>query len=358
MPKVSIIVPAYNEEVNVVNTIYNLIEQDYPLFDIVAVDDGSKDHTLARLKEKFGNHPKVAIFTKPNGGKAAALNFGLSHTDADFVVCIDADTQLRHDALSKLMRHFAADKEKRVGAVAGNVKVGNCRNMLTNWQAIEYITSQNFDRMAYSAINAITVVPGAIGAFRKEAMEKAGYFTTDTLAEDCDLTMRIIEAGYVIENENHAVAMTEAPENIRQFVKQRTRWCFGVMQTFWKHRRNLFRSRYKGFGLWALPNMLVFQYIIPTFSPIADVLMLAGLFSGNAWQIFIYYLIFLIVDASVSIMAFIVERESLWTLLWIIPQRFFYRWIMYYVIFKSYFKAIKGELQQWGVLKRTGNVKI
>lgn len=113
MPKVSIIVPAYNEEVNVVNTIYNLIEQDYPLFDIVAVDDGSKDHTLARLK-KFGNHPKVAIFTKPNGGKAAALNFGLSHTDADFVVCIDADTQLRHDALSKLMRHFAADKEKRV----------------------------------------------------------------------------------------------------------------------------------------------------------------------------------------------------------------------------------------------------
>ena len=192
----------------------------------------------------------------------------------------------------------------------------------------------------------------------KEAMEKAGYFTTDTLAEDCDLTMRIIEAGYVIENENHAVAMTEAPENIRQFVKQRTRWCFGVMQTFWKHRRNLFRSRYKGFGLWALPNMLVFQYIIPTFSPIADVLMLAGLFSGNAWQIFIYYLIFLIVDASVSIMAFIVERESLWTLLWIIPQRFFYRWIMYYVIFKSYFKAIKGELQQWGVLKRTGNVKI
>ncbi|WP_288152579.1 glycosyltransferase [uncultured Prevotella sp.] len=356
-PHVSIIVPAYNEEVNCVRTVSNLLKEDYPSFDVIFVDDGSKDHTLERIHEAFDGNQRVQILGKANGGKASALNYGIAHTTAEYVVCIDADTQLRPDAVSRLMQHFILDNAHSIGAVAGNVKVGNQRNMLTRWQAIEYTTSQNFDRMAYSYINAITVVPGAIGAFRKEAIEKAGGLTTDTLAEDCDLTMRINEAGYRIENESYAVAMTEAPENVRQFVKQRVRWCFGVMQTFWKHRASLFNAKKKGFGLWAMPNILVFQYIIPTFSPLADVLMFIGLFSGNAMQIFLYYLLFLLVDASVSIMAYIFEHEKLWVLLWIIPQRFFYRWIMYFVLFKSYIKAIKGELQSWGVLKRTGHVK-
>ena len=355
-PAVSVIVPAYNEEVNIVRTVDNLKQQDYPALHIYLVDDGSKDHTLGKVMEKFGNDGKVTVLAKKNGGKASALNYGIAACKTDFVVCVDADTQLQADAVSRLMKHFIADEAGRVGAVAGNVKVGNQRNMLTYWQAIEYTTSQNFDRMAYSNINAVTVVPGAIGAFRKKALEEVGGFTTDTLAEDCDLTMSIDEHGYVIENENYAVAMTEAPETLRQFVKQRIRWSFGVMQTFWKHRSSLFARSKGGFGLWAMPNMLIFQYIIPTFSPLADILMLLGLFTGNAWQIFLYYLLFLLVDASVSIMAYLFEHERLWVLLWIIPQRFFYRWIMYYVLFKSYLKAIKGELQTWGVLKRTGNV--
>lgn len=356
-PLVSIIVPAYNEEVDAVASLRNLLRQDYPNFNIVFVDDGSKDRTYELVCEAFGNDPKMQLLTKPNGGKASALNYGIAHTSADFIVCIDADTKLHPDAVAILMRHFFADKDGRVGAVAGNVKVGNQCNMLTRWQAIEYTTSQNFDRMAYSAINAITVVPGAIGAFRKEAIEKAGGLTTDTLAEDCDLTIRILRAGYRIENENHAIALTEAPENLRQFVRQRTRWCFGIMQTFWKNRDAMFDKRYKGLGVWALPNMLLFQFIIPTVSPLADVLMFIGLFSGNALMVLLYYLLFLLVDASISIMAYFHEKEKLSVLFWIIPQRLFYRWIMYFVLFKSYKKAIKGELQTWGVLKRTGNVK-
>jgi cellulose synthase/poly-beta-1,6-N-acetylglucosamine synthase-like glycosyltransferase len=201
------------------------------------------------------------------------------------------------------------------------------------------------------------VVPGAIGAFRRQTIEEAGGFVMDTLAEDCDLTIRIIKAGYRIENENAAVAMTEAPEKLFQFMKQRTRWSFGVMQTFWKHRSLLMNPRYKALGLWAFPNMLIFQFVIPTFSPIADLFMFFGLFSGNASRIFFYYVIFTLVDASVSMMAYLFERERLSVLLWIIPQRFFYRWIMYVVLFRSYRKAIKGELQAWGVLKRTGTVK-
>lgn len=355
-PLVSIIVPAYNEEVNVVSSLRNLLEQNYPNFNIVFVDDGSKDQTYKRVCEAFSTNPRLKLLTKPNGGKASALNYGLKNTDAEFVVCIDADTKLYHNAVSIMMLHFLEDKEKKIGAVAGNVKVGNQCNMLTKWQAIEYTTSQNFDRLAYSNINAITVVPGAIGAFRKKAIEDAGGLTTDTLAEDCDLTIRIIKTGYMVQNENRAVAMTEAPEKIKQFVKQRTRWSFGVMQTFWKHRNILMAKKYKGLGMWALPNMLVFQFIIPTFSPLADLFMLIGLFSGNAEKIFIYYLIFMLIDASISITAYIFEKQKLWILFWIIPQRFCYRWIMYVVLFKSYKKAIKGELQTWGVLKRTGNV--
>lgn len=356
-PKVSVIVPAYNEEVGAVAALHNLLRQDYPHFDVIFVDDGSKDQTLERVREAFENDVRVKVLTKPNGGKASALNYGIAHSEADFVVCMDADTQLRPDAVSQLMRHFLVDKDKRVGAVAGYVKVGNECNMLTRWQAIEYTTSQNFDRMASAAINAITVVPGAVGAFRKEAVAAAGGLTTDTLAEDCDLTIRVIKAGYRVENESRAVALTEAPETLRQFVKQRVRWSFGVMQTFWKHRRVIFDRRYKGLGLWAFPNMLLFQFVIPTFSPIADVLMLLGLFTGNAGPILIYYALFLLVDASVSVMAYLFERERLWVLLWIVPQRFVYRWIMYYVLFRSYLKAIKGELQTWGVLKRTGDVR-
>lgn len=355
-PHVSVIVPAYNEEVNAVSSLNNLLLQDYPDFDVIFVDDGSKDETHKRVNEAFKDNPKVKVYTKPNGGKASALNFGIEHTDAEYVVCIDADTKLYLDAISVMMLHFLENKSDNIGAVAGNVKVGNQVNLLTKWQAIEYTTSQNFDRLAYSNINAITVVPGAIGAFKRKAITDAGGLTTDTLAEDCDLTIRINRAGYSIENENKAVAMTEAPERIRQFVKQRTRWTFGVMQTFWKNRDLLCVKKYKGLGLWAMPNMLVFQFFIPVFSSLADLFMFIGLFSGNAARIALYYLIFTLVDSSISIAAYIFEREKLSVLLWIIPQRFFYRWIMYVVLFKSYKRAIKGELQTWGVLKRTGNV--
>lgn len=211
--------------------------------------------------------------------------------------------------------------------------------------------------MAYAAINAITVVPGAIGAFRRTAVLQAGGFTTDTLAEDCDLTIRLLRQGFLIRNENKAIAVTEAPETFAQFIKQRVRWVFGVMQTFWKHRDALFTTTHKGLGLWALPNMLIFQFIIPYFSPLADLLMLCGIIAGNGMQILGYYLVFMAIDASISLVAFFFEKEKMSRLLWLIPQRFGYRWMMYWVMFKSLFKAIKGELQSWGVLRRTGSVK-
>lgn len=359
-PLVSIIVPAYNEEVNAVSSLNNLLKTDYPNFEIIFVDDGSKDSTYEKVNNAFKDHPKMRVLTKPNGGKASALNYGILQSTAEFVICIDADTKLLSNAVSYLMRHFdpkANPNNEPVGAVAGNVKVGNEINAITRWQAIEYITSQNFDRKAFSAVNAITVVPGAIGAFRKQALEEAGGFTTDTLAEDCDLTVRILRCGYVVKNDNKAVAMTEAPETVKMFLKQRFRWSFGVMQTFYKNRDALFNWKYKWLGWIALPNILIFQFIIPTIAPLADIFMIIGIWSGNGQKILTYYLVFMLVDAAVSVLAFIYEKEKLSKLVWLIPQRFVYRWLMYYVLFKSFRKAIKGELQHWGVLKRTGNVK-
>ena len=359
-PKVSIIVPAYNEEVNAVGSVENLLRADYPNFEIIFVDDGSKDGTFNKVKSAFEKNSNVRVLTKPNGGKASALNFGIQQSEAPFVICIDADTKLLSDAVSKLMMHFGDVQYhdgKKVGAVAGNVKVGNTVNLLTRWQSVEYISSQNFDRKAFAYLNAITVVPGAIGAFRKTAIEEAGGFTTDTLAEDCDLTIRMLRCNYIIENENNAIAMTEAPETVKMFIKQRFRWSFGVMQTFWKNRDMLFSSRNKVLGWIALPNILIFQYIIPSIIPLADLIMLIGIRFGNGPRIAKYYLIFLLVDLGVAILAFSFEKEKLTRLIWLIPQRLVWRWLLWYVLFKSFRRAIKGELQNWGVLKRTGNVK-
>jgi len=353
-PLVSIIVPAYNEEVNAVKTVRNLLKITYPNFNIIFIDDGSKDNTYEIVKEAFKDDARVRVLSKLNGGKASALNFGIANTDAEFLLCIDADTNLMPNAIMELVKHFADDK---VGAVAGNVKVGNEVNMITRWQSIEYITSQNFDRKAFSYINAITVVPGAIGAFRKSVIQDAGGFTSDTFAEDCDLTIRILRAGYIIENENKAIALTEAPETIRMFLKQRFRWSFGVMQSFWKNRDALFNINYGSLGWIALPNILIFQILIPLVAPIADFFMLFGIITGNALEILQYYGLFMLVDVSVAIIAFLFERENMFKLFWIIPQRLVYRWLMLYVLFKSIRRAIKGELQSWGVLKRTGNVR-
>jgi cellulose synthase/poly-beta-1,6-N-acetylglucosamine synthase-like glycosyltransferase/spore germination protein YaaH/peptidoglycan/xylan/chitin deacetylase (PgdA/CDA1 family) len=364
-PLVSIIVPAYNEEINAVRTVKSLLDQDYPFLQVIFVDDGSKDKTYENVYNAFKDSSNVFVYTKPNGGKATALNFGIEKADSDFVVCIDADTQLKTNAVSELMKKFITNSgDAEVGAVAGNVKVGNEINMITRWQSIEYITSQNFDRRAFDLLNCITVVPGAIGAFRKEAIIEAGGFTMDTLAEDCDLTMRLHRNGYMVRNCNEAISYTEAPETMRQFMRQRFRWSFGVIQCFWKHRDAVFNPKYKNFGMVALPNILVFQIILPFLAPLADLLLVLslvaaglGIIPADAGNIVLYYFIFTLIDVAGAALAFAFEKEDYRKLIWMIPQRLVYRQLMYYILIKSFNKAIKGELQGWGVLKRTGNVK-
>ena len=375
-PPVSIIIPAYNEEITAVKTIESLLQLNYPDFELIFTDDGSKDKTVEMVTQAFKGNAKVKIITKLNGGKASALNFGISQCIHEFIICIDADTQLNRDAVKNLMQGF---KDPEVAAIAGTVKVGNENNFLTKWQAIEYITSQNMDRRAFEVLNSITVIPGAIGAFRKQVVKEVGGFTSDTLAEDCDLTMRILKAGHIVKNCTSAIAYTEAPETLNMFLKQRFRWGYGVIQSFWKNKDALFNKKYGYFGLIGMPNILIFQIILPLFAPLADLFMLGALISGiwnlvelgalnlaaiqstfslstSFGQVLFYYLIFVMVDVIFAFFAFKIENEPLKKLLYIIPQRFVWRQLMYYVLFKAIRKALKGEISGWGVLVRTGNV--
>ncbi|MET4080615.1 cellulose synthase/poly-beta-1,6-N-acetylglucosamine synthase-like glycosyltransferase/peptidoglycan/xylan/chitin deacetylase (PgdA/CDA1 family)/spore germination protein YaaH [Pedobacter sp. UYP30] len=374
---VSIIIPAYNEEVTAIQTINSLLKLNYPNFELIFVDDGSKDKTFEIVSAKFAGNNHVKLYRKINGGKASALNYGISKANGEYLVCIDADTQLKTDAVTELMKLFYSPE---IAAVAGTVKVGNAHNLITTWQSIEYITSQNMDRRAFDLLNTITVVPGAIGAFRKSVILEIGGFTIDTLAEDCDLTMRILRAGYKVKNCDTAIAYTEAPETVEMLLKQRFRWSFGVMQSFWKNRKTFLNKKYGYFGMVGMPNILLYQIILPLFSPLADFFMvislIGGIFSLSAinnltltgisgilslhngfGQVLFYYLIFIVVDMFFAAIAFRMEKEKLKDLIYLFPQRFYWRQLMYIVLFRACRRALKGELETWGTLKRTGNVK-
>ncbi|MEN6441530.1 MAG: polysaccharide deacetylase family protein [Syntrophobacter sp.] len=369
-PSVAVVVPAYNEERVIIQTITSLLASDLPAqFEIIVVDDGSSDATYQRASTAFAEHPRVHVYKRPNGGKPAALNFGIAQTQAEIVVALDADTLFARDTIAKLIRHFA---DPKIGAVAGNAKVGNRVNLLTRWQALEYITSQNLDRRAFSVLNCITVVPGAVGAWRRELIVHAGGFDQSTLAEDADLTVAIRKLGYAIVYEDEAIALTEAPDTVRGFLRQRYRWMFGTMQTAWKHADALFRPRYGALGFVALPNVMVFQVLFPLISPVMDLLLAGNLvltamnywyhpqdFSPEAfWRVLFYYALFVTIDYLAGILAFALEYKENWTLLiFLFWQRFFYRQLMYYVAIKSIVNSLRGVLVGWGKLERKGTVR-
>jgi cellulose synthase/poly-beta-1,6-N-acetylglucosamine synthase-like glycosyltransferase/peptidoglycan/xylan/chitin deacetylase (PgdA/CDA1 family)/spore germination protein YaaH len=367
-PAVSVVVPAYNEEKVIGRTVRAVLGSDYPDVEVIVVDDGSTDGTFDAVIREFGADPRVRAFRRPNGGKPRALNYGIGQARGEIVVALDADTIFRPAAIRRLAARFA---DPRVGAVAGNARVGNRVNLMTNLQALEYVTSQNLDRRAFDLWNCITVVPGAIGAWRRDLVVAAGGFASDTLAEDADLTLAILARGRRIEYEDRAVALTEAPDTLRGFLKQRFRWMYGTLQTAWKHRRLVFRRGSGALGWLALPNVFVFQVLFPLVSPVMDLVMAASL-ALAAWQerqhpdqppsgqwktVLFYYALFLAVDLAASVLAFVLERKEEWKLLaWLFLQRLLYRQLMYVVAVRSVLTAVKGPVVGWGKLERKATV--
>ena len=367
---VSVIVPAYNEEKVVVRTVKDILASTYRDLEVIVVDDGSLDETTSVLSAAFPNEPRLTLLRIPNAGKANALNTGLTKAHGEIVVALDADTQFNRDTIARLVRWFV---DPKIGAVAGNAKVGNRINMITRWQALEYIVSQNLERRALAALGTLTVIPGAVGAWRKSALLQLGGFTSETVAEDQDLTISLQRAGWRVMFDNSAVAWTEAPTTFRGLAKQRFRWAYGTLQCLWKYRDMTFNPRFGMLGVIALPQVWLFQILLTALAPLADVMLLwqlvwqymayvqhgAEFDNSDLMTVGIYYVVFIVVDLVAALFAYGMERKESWSLmLWLPFQRFGYRQLMYYVVVRSIATALRGPSVGWSKLERTGTVDI
>jgi cellulose synthase/poly-beta-1,6-N-acetylglucosamine synthase-like glycosyltransferase/peptidoglycan/xylan/chitin deacetylase (PgdA/CDA1 family)/spore germination protein YaaH len=373
-PRVAVLIPAYNEEKVIVRTIRSVMMSNYKNIRVIVIDDGSKDTTYQTAIDAYPNDiasGRLTVLTKPNGGKADALNYALERMDEEIYIGIDADGVVAHDAITNLVCHFANPK---IGAVAGNAKVGNRVNLWTRWQALEYITSQNFERRALDLFDVVMVVPGAIGAWRTAAVKAGHGYHTNTVAEDADLTMNLLEQGYCVIYEDRALAFTEAPVNMDGLMRQRFRWSFGILQAIWKHRGAI--AKHRAMGLFALPNILIFQILLPLFSPFIDLAFVLGVLNyvynryfhpeaasaASFYKLLTFFLAFLLIDFAASALAFTLERKHPaskgdgWLLFHIWIQRFTYRQVFSIVLIKTLKRAIDGKPFNWDKLDRTAKM--
>ncbi|MGB2569746.1 bifunctional polysaccharide deacetylase/glycosyltransferase family 2 protein [Micromonospora citrea] len=348
---VSVVVPAYNEKEGIAAAVRSLAGGDHPGgIEVVVVDDGSTDGT-ADIVEALGL-PDVRVVRKPNGGKPSALNTGVALARHDLIVMVDGDTVLEPDAVRRLVQPFA---DPQVGAVAGNVKVGNRRGLIAKWQHIEYVIGFNLDRRLYETLRCMPTVPGAIGGFRRQALAYAGGMTDDTLAEDTDITMALGRAGWKVVYEETARAWTEAPATIGQLWKQRYRWSYGTMQAMWKHRRSLLDRGASGrFTRRCLFFLSLFGVLLPLLAPVIDLLALYGVFFLDRTTTAVAWLVMLGVQMLTAVVAFRLDREKL-GVLWVLPlQQFVYRQLMYLVMIQAVVTALTGGRLGWQKLRRTG----
>ena len=355
LPEVVLIVPAFNEAVGIARTVTTLAESDYPNLDVVVVDDGSTDDTAA-IVTALG-HERVRLIRQDNAGKASALNTGLLHSSAEVVVMVDGDTLFEPNTVRELVAPLV---DPEVGAVSGNTKVGNRRSLLGRWQHIEYVMGFNLDRRMYDVLQCTPTVPGAVGAFRRELLERVGGIPTDTLAEDTDLTLAIGRTGKRVVYAEDARAWTEAPSTLTSLWRQRYRWSFGTMQAIWKHRSALFSRdpRDTRIGRRALPYLVLFQIVLPIASPLIDLFALYGLIFTDPVRVILIWAAFNMIQVGIAAFGFRLDRESMRPL-WALPlQQFVYRQLMYLVIIEATASALRGARSGWKHIPRTGDAVI
>jgi cellulose synthase/poly-beta-1,6-N-acetylglucosamine synthase-like glycosyltransferase/peptidoglycan/xylan/chitin deacetylase (PgdA/CDA1 family)/spore germination protein YaaH len=353
---VSVVIAAYNEGKVIANTLHSLLTTDYKGdVEVIVVDDGSRDETAVEVQRIAAVDQRVRLLQQPNHGKARALQRALAAVRRGIVVFIDADTQCQRDTLPRLLEPFA---DAGIGAVSGHAKVGNLRRFIARCQALEYTCGFNLDRRAYNRWNCITVVPGAISAVRKEAIDEAGGLSLQTLAEDTDLTLSLHKRRQRIVYVPDAIAWTEAPESVRTLARQRFRWAYGTLQCLWKHRDMLFNWNYRALGWFSLPSIWFFQIILVAVTPMVDLFLLASLPFG-AWRAVMPFVItFLSMDVILATLACLLEREPILRAWRILPMRLIYRPMLSYCIWKAILRAIKGAWVSWGKLERTASVPV
>lgn len=367
-PPMTLIIPAYNEEKVILRTVQSALDVDYPDLRIFVVDDGSTDHTRDIVRVQFADDPRVRLITQPNGGKWTALDHAVAEVETEFMAILDADSLVDPMALRHIVQPF---KDPKVGGVAGTVEIGNRGNLLTAFQTLEYMHTQQVMRRAYEVFDGIIVVPGAMGAWRVKAVRDSGLVSGDTITEDADLTIAVHRAGYRIRYQEEARSYTEAPTTIRAFMRQRLRWTFGMFQVSWKHKGAVLEGRPVGFI--SIVDAIWYQLITSVIYPFIDLYLLITLARvGFALvtpaslsdihiplQLSLAYMVIVFFDFANIVTAMILARRFEWQFFLIAPlSRIGYRQMLYFASIQAVASAILGRIAQWNKLERAGTARL
>lgn len=355
-PGVSVLIPAYNEEENIRGTIESIIRSPYPRKEVIVIDDGSTDSTGEVVKRAIADRPEEAIrlVQVKNGGKARALNHGIEAAHFDICVVVDADAVLDPQALYHFVEHF---DDPEIGAVAGKVRTTGSNRFLDIFQTLEYAIGQNIDKRAFSVVNAVGVVPGPAGAWSKPFVMEAGGFDTDTLVEDQDMTLRLLRMGKKVAYEHRAVAYTETPHTVKNFLKQRFRWVYGTMQCFWKNKAVFIERPTSAMSLVVMPNIFIFNIILPLTYPFADSALLFGIIFSDWQSLVVPFVLFTAFDLLYAWFGVYKEPKA-WRTLYAVPlQRIVYRQLLYYTVAKSVIRALEGTGSSWDKFTKVGETQ-
>ncbi|MFC2082369.1 glycosyltransferase [Bacteroidota bacterium] len=357
-PYVSILVPAFNEGKVIKSSVESLLDIDYPNYEIIIINDGSSDNTATVAQSLVGYQQgrssmvKISLINKPNGGKSKALNAGIQYSEGQIVVCMDGDSQLSSNSLKMGVRHFA---DPAVGAVAGNVKVQNRKRLWTDLQALEYVEGLNLPRSAQGFMRTVNIIPGPMGFFRKSTLRDAGFYSSDTFAEDADITLKILAAEWKINYEPNSIAYTEAPTKLHQLLKQRYRWTRGILQAIRKHKKHIFNPTINFNNTLILWSMFYEALIWPAMNIFANLFfIIVALFYGMSSLIFFWWLGIMILDMMGAVYCIAAEKEEFR----LVPYALIYRLVFILLIDITKAMATVEEFlgleMGWGKLERQG----
>lgn len=356
LPMVTLVVPAFNEGLVIQPAVRSLLVLDYPNYEIIVIDDGSTDDTYekAMVVARESKDVPVRVVTKRNGGKAQALNTGMSLARGEFVLNMDGDTKLSGNTLRVCIKHF---ENPRIGAVAGNVKVLNRENLWSRIQALEYVEGLAMARKAQSFMRTVNIIPGPLGMFRKSVLQQVGGYDHDTFAEDCDLTLKLLMRGWHIAYEPNAIAWVETPTRLLDLLKQRYRWTRGILQATTKHSHALWQPRKAGVNCFILWYML-FEGIMWPFSTLLGNLFFiyVGLQYGLATLLFFWWLQLTVLDVIAAAYCVIIEEEDPSLILYAVMFRLFYINIIDISKVFATIEEWRGHHMTWGKLEREGKL--
>ncbi|WP_078578837.1 glycosyltransferase family 2 protein [Salipaludibacillus agaradhaerens] len=405
---VSVLIPAYNEEVGIYTTVRSMLGLNYPQYEIIVIDDGSKDNTSGKVIEEFKMteidvalrkyfntkdvikayqstvHPNIFLLRKENGGKADALNAGINFSRYPYFAAVDGDCILDHDALLKVMKPII-DSNGLVTVTGGTVRIANGSTITRSqvekialpkgpivlMQIIEYFRAFLIGRLGLSRLNILLIISGAFGVFEKKRVVKVGGYNTKTVGEDMELIVRMHrsikeeKSNQRVEYIQDPVCWTEAPDNAAVLRSQRKRWQRGLAETIWLHKKMLFNPKYKGIGLFSMPYYLIVELLSAVFELVGYVVIMSGLlFSFVSLDIVIVMFIVTVFYGSLlSSLAVLLEEwtyhkypdtKSLIVLFfWALTESFWYRPLMVWWRFSGLIQSLTKKAD-WGNMKRKG----